>query len=286
MRGFRGFCIVFLFSGAALGQAPVQFEVATIKPSAPQLSQVDIGVRIDGAQARYTGVSLKDLIASAYRMKLYQVVGPDWLASEKFDIAGKLPEGADRTTIPEMMQNLLVTRFHLSVRHEMKEFPVYAIEIGKGALQIKESSTESDSNDTRAVGVGVSASAGGVSMSLGRGASFTFGNNRFEGKKLTMPALADTLGRFLDRPVVDATNLTGTYDLVLDLSSEDYNGMMIRSAVSSGVVLPPQALRALDSFSGDSLTGSLQKLGLKFESRKTPLEVLVVDRIDKAPTEN
>jgi uncharacterized protein (TIGR03435 family) len=62
--------------------------------------------------------------------------------------------------------------------------------------------------------------------------------------------------------------------------------MLIRSAIAAGVVLPPEALRALSGSSGDSLMNALDRLGLKLEPRKAPLEVLVVDRMEKAPTEN
>jgi uncharacterized protein (TIGR03435 family) len=94
------------------------------------------------------------------------------------------------------------------------------------------------------------------------------------------------LTRFNDKPVVDMTGLTGTYDISLTFSPEDYQAMLIRSAIYAGVTLPPQALRALEGVSGDTLFAALQTVGLKLESRKAPLEVLVVDSVSKTPTEN
>jgi uncharacterized protein (TIGR03435 family) len=91
---------------------------------------------------------------------------------------------------------------------------------------------------------------------------------------------------FLDRPIIDGTGLKGVYDFMLDISPEDFAAMSVRSAVNAGVSLPPQMLRALDNASGDSLIDSLQKLGLTLASRKEPLEVIVVDAMQKAPTEN
>jgi len=86
-----------------------------------------------------------------------------------------------------------------------------------------------------AVDVGVSASGQGVAVNLGGGASYSLSNNRFEARKLTMASLSSNLERYLDRPVVDISKLTGQYDFTLDLTEEDYRSMMIRSAMQSGI---------------------------------------------------
>jgi hypothetical protein len=98
----------------------------------------------------------------------------------------------------------------------------------------------------------------------------------------------DWLGqtRFVDRPVLDQTGLTGEYDVVLNIAPEDYMPLMVRSGVNAGVALPPQALRLLDGANTDPLSGPLRDVGLTLESRKAPLEVVVVDAISKTPTEN
>jgi uncharacterized protein (TIGR03435 family) len=101
-----------------------------------------------------------------------------------------------------------------------------------------------------------------------------------------MTTFAELLGRFEDKPVVDQTGLTGSYDFDLEFTPEDYMAMLIRSAIAAGVTLPPEALRALSGSSGDSLLNALDRLGLKLENRKAPLEVLVIDHIEKAPTDN
>src|SRR5437762_6810342 len=96
--------IPIAMAAAAFGQTParVEFEVASIKPSGPQQQgTASVGVHIDGAQVRCSFLSIKDYIGMAYRMKAYQVMGPDWLASERFDISAKLPEGAKPSQIPE-----------------------------------------------------------------------------------------------------------------------------------------------------------------------------------------
>jgi uncharacterized protein (TIGR03435 family) len=101
-----------------------------------------------------------------------------------------------------------------------------------------------------------------------------------------MTALAGNLERFVDRPIVDMTDLPGTYDFALDVSAEDYRAMLIRSAVTAGISLPPQALRLLDGATLPSLFEAMQKLGLKMDARKAPLDVVVIDEARKTPTDN
>jgi uncharacterized protein (TIGR03435 family) len=101
-----------------------------------------------------------------------------------------------------------------------------------------------------------------------------------------MEILADAIGRFVERPVVDMTELKGTYDLTLELTPEEYRTLLIRMALSAGVNLPPEALKLLEGASDETLFKGLQALGVKLESRKAPLEVLVIDSVSKTPIEN
>ena len=284
----RSILLSVLASAIAFGQTRSEFEVASIRPSAGQTQQLSVGLRIDGSQVRYTFLSLKDYIGFAYRVKPNQILGPDWLASQRFDIAAKLPEGASSTQVPEMLQALLADRFQMKMHRDRKEFPVYALEVAKSGLKMAElpPDPESDAADRGAVNISAGGNGNGAMVSLGKGSYFMIGPNGFEGKKMTMATLADMLTRFADRAVVDMTDLKGSYDFVLNLSPEDRNAMLIRSAISAGVVLPPQALRLLDGGSNVSLSSALQKAGLTFEARKAPLEVLVIDSIQKTPAEN
>jgi uncharacterized protein (TIGR03435 family) len=126
----------------------------------------------------------------------------------------------------------------------------------------------------------------GISLDLGQGSSFHFAGNKFEAKKLTTTSLAGMLERFLDRPVMDLTGVNGSYDVAFDLSPEDYRSMLIRAAVAAGLVMSPDALRALDASPPTTLFEGLAKFGLKLESHRAPLDVLVIDSIRKTPTEN
>jgi uncharacterized protein (TIGR03435 family) len=284
--------LLFLALAVPMGlfaQAAPAFEVASIRPSASGETAgrpVTLGLRVDGAQISGT-FGLKDFIGIAYRVKTYQITGPDWLG-DRFDIAATMPPGGAAGKLPEMLQALLQERFEMKVHHEKKDFPVYVLEVAKGGPRIHESpETEADKIEPgapySATGTG---SAQGIAVNLGRGSSYTFANNRFEAKKLTMDTLAGNLERFVDRPIVDKTGLTGKYDLALDVTEEDFRVMMVRAAVNSGVNLPPQALRALDAGSPASLFDAMEKLGLKLDARKAPLDVIVIDSMRKTPTEN
>ena len=277
-----------LTGGISSGQTRPEFEVASIRPSSDQVNQVNVGVRISGAQVRITAMSLKDYIVTAYRVMPQQVDGPEWLAQVRFDVAGKIPDAGSPEQMPEMLQALLADRFKLTMHRESREFQVYALIVGKGGLKIQES--PADRTDAPGAPAAVDVAAGGdgrsVAVDLGGGASFTLANNRLDARKMTMPAFADMLTRFYDRPVVDATGLTGRFDLTLDIAPEEYTPMMIRAAVNGGVPMPPQALRLLDGASGDPLSPALQNAGLMLERRRAPLDVIVVESMLKAPIEN
>ena len=131
-----------LASAMALAQTTPTFEVASIKPAAPldmakiaaavQAGQMPkIGPHVDQARAEYTYVSLKELIILAYKVKPYQVTGPDWMASQRFDIVAKMPEGASKDDAPKMLQTLLEERFKLAVHRDSREHPVLALVLAR-----------------------------------------------------------------------------------------------------------------------------------------------------------
>lgn len=242
---------------------------------------------MDGSHARIAAFAVRDFVAMAYRVKQYQVSGPDWISTERFDINATLPAGSTANDIPEMLQALLAERFQLKMHRDKKEFPVYALVLGKGPLKLKEDAPDTDADDAKG-GYNMAASGGatGVSVNLGHGTYYTFADNKFEGKKMSMDVMAGMLERYVDRPIVNLTELKGSYDFTINLTPEDYQAMLIRAAVNSGVVLPPQVLRYMDGNSASSLFEAVQQAGLKLDPRKAPLDVLVVDQALKTPTEN
>src|SRR5882724_1221964 len=284
MRFILGASLVLL-AAAGVAQTRPEFEVASVKPSAPaQMGQGSIGIHIDGAQLRCSTLSMKDYIGFAYRLRGYQISGPDWLGKEKFDISATLPAGVPRDQVPEMMQALLEDRFQMKVHRDTKDFPVYVLSAAKSGPKMKE--VAPDAVDTASVNVSGGGGPTGVMLNLGNGSTFAFADNKLEARKLSMESFSDTLGRFVDRPVVNQTELKGSYDFTLEFAPEDFRAMHIRSAVNAGVVLPPEALRALEYGSSDSLFAAVQTVGLKLERKKAPLDVLVIDKIEKSPSAN
>jgi uncharacterized protein (TIGR03435 family) len=292
MKLLRG-ALLTIMAVPVFGQTPAtarpEFEVASVKASAPAAAgQVRIGVQIDGAMVHCSSLSLKDYIRMAYKVKDFQILGPDWIGAERFDISAKLPAGAARSQVTDMIQSLLVDRFKLKEHRETRELPVYALIVGKSGPKLKESPLDPEADGVPAgstpVNVAVNAGRGGTDVSLGRGSSMSFTANRFEAKKLTMAGLADTLARFEDGPVVDMTGLTGTYDFTLEFSFDELRALV--RASGTGRTIPPEAGPPPGTDSGVSILTSLQALGLRLEKRKAPLEVVVVDRVEKVPTEN
>jgi uncharacterized protein (TIGR03435 family) len=283
--------LALLLASSAFAQSP-QFEVASIRPfDRSAQGQVLAGVHVDGAQTRYVGLTLRDFLAIAYRIKATLITGPDWTASEQFDISTTLPAGSTPAQLPEMFQALLADRFQVKVHKDKKEFPVYALLLGKGPLNLKESPSDPDADKESDVpknsrNAATTSAGNGVSVNFGNGASFTLANNRFEARKLTMAMFAPNLERFADRRIVDMTGLTGHYDFAFDVMPEDYYAMLLRSAVWVGANLPPQARKALDDSSPAALGEALQQIGLRLEARKAPLDVLVIDEALKTPTAN
>ena len=284
----RCFVLTLVVAASAFAQSPprAEFEVASIRPSSPpgEGRGATAGVHIDGAQVRYVFLSIKDYIGTAYKTRFAQIVAPDWIGSERFDIVATLPAGATPAQVPEMLQSLLAARFGLKVHSEKREFPVYALVLGKTPLKLKEAPPETDADQTLSVaGTG---SEGGVSVNLGHGASYTLGGNRFAATKLTMTEFTLNLERFADRPILDMTDLKGRYDFAFDLTPEDYLAMMVRAAMASGAAIPAAALKLLDASSPAALGDALQQIGLRLDARKAPLDLLVVDEVQKAPTAN
>jgi len=278
-----------LISATLSAQAPtgkLEFEVASIRAASPlQPDQVvNMGLHMDGSQARIAAFTLKDYIAMAYRIKAYQISGPDQLGN-RFDLNAKLPAGSTSDQIPEMLQAFLADRFELKFHREKRELPVYALVLAKTPLKLKEV-PDTDDDGPAARDVAVSGSGAGVSVNLGHGTSYSFANNKFEGKRFSMDMLAQQLERYLDRPIVNMTDLKAKYDLSLDVTPEDYQAMLIRAGTSAGLVLPPQVMRLLDGNTPTSLMDSMQQVGLKLDARKAPIDFLVVDQVRKAPTDN
>jgi len=143
------------------------------------------------------------------------------------------------------------------------------------------SETDADGADTGKVDVNVSGGGrGGTVVNLGNGSSIGYGLNKLEARKVTFPSLIDSLSKFVDRPVVDMTGLTGRYDFTLEYSVDELRNLVRASGADAS---------RIPDLGGDptiSIFSSLEALGLKLEARKAPVEVIVIDRAEKTPTAN
>ena len=285
-----GLCVLASLAAFSQGKPPA-FEVASIKQAAPQAAG-RMMVRMGGDPGRvdYANVSLKDVLARAYNMKRFQVNGPSWLDSERYDITAKVPDGVKPEEIPAMLQVLLAERFKMVTHKETKEQPVYALVVGKSGPKLtkSEEGNEGAAPKTLALPDGGRGPApkGAMMMSMnGPG-----GNARMQANGVTLARFSDMLSGMLDRPVLDMTELKGNYDIALDVSMEDLAGMK-RLAVGVGGPGGPGGPGgdhgpAPDAAPAASIFTAVQSLGLKLDPRKAPVEFLIVDRGEKVPTEN
>jgi uncharacterized protein (TIGR03435 family) len=289
--------ILFVFPACALLAQTPSFEVASIRPAAPpQITQgpggatrvaVRMGARSDPGRVAYNGLSLKDLVARAYGLKPYQVTGPSWMESERYDITAKIPEGVSEDKTPDMLQNLLAERFQMKTHKESKDLPVYALIVGKNGPKLKKS------EDTGDAPVMVGPEGAKVALPRGSaGAMMMDGTGKMTISRTTMPRFADSLSRMLDRPVLDMTGVEGTYDVTLEVSMEDLVGMKRMAGGAGGAVMVhggggggASEGPAPDSNPRGSIFSAVAQLGLKLDARKSPVEIIVVDKAEK-PTEN
>ena len=302
---------IILSAGPLLAQTPT-FEVASVKPSEPitpamvASGKLHAGMKIDGKRVDIGNFGLMQLICKAYDVKAYQVTGPSWLKTEglsgqRFDIVANLPEGATKEQVPQMLQALLAERFKLAIHRESKDQAAYAMVVGKGGLKIEESQPPAASPDASAPNPAVTGSSsvivsqtkGGAVVSDGAGKQQKMTPSpdgksmRLEMSGFTMAEFAEGLTPLVDHPIVDMTGLTGKYEATLDLSMQD----VLNAARAAGAAVPAPAAdpsKPADAASdpGGSIFTSIQALGLKLESRKSPMTFIVVDRVEKMPTEN
>ena len=331
-------CLAPLALLCAQTTAKVAFEVASIKAAPPLLTlvqEIQSGKRgigslqqnVNDARADFGYMPLNNLIMYAYKLKAHQIIGPDWMTSEAFEIHAKLPEGASKDQVPEMMQSLLAERFKFVAHRENNEQPIYALIVSKDGLKMKEAVEEvaASAENPAEASPGQGNAAKGEVLSLktvegpvsikqeGRGMVLNSGKTgqlrmnmgtngamSLEATKLAMPDFAELLTQFLDRPVVDMTGLKGSYQVALEIPMADLLRMAQQIAPRLGVSLPPglggagsivgatpgsEGLGASDP-AGGGIFQAVEKLGLKLDSRKAPVETLIVDSIERTPTED
>lgn len=261
--------------------SPLRFEVASIKQTALPPGQVSISQK--GDQYSASGVTLKRLVRIAHQLQDDQIFGgPQWFDTTRFDIVGKIdvtetanagvvPAGVTRVQL--MLRSLLSDRFNLRIHREVRELPVYSLTLarkdgsfGRGLTRV----TNPECVGGRRTN-GAPPSGGALKASCGTSMS----PGMLLANEITMPTLATALsnltytGMSLGRPVVDSTGLSGAYNVELRFTPDVMPNL--------GPGGPPPDMPTIDANGPSLFTAVQEQLGLKLQSAKGPVEVLVVD---------
>lgn len=283
----RNVAAIFLILVPAGGWSQT-FEVASIKPSPPPDGRgVRVGCPADPGRITCTNMTMANLVTVAYGIAHYQLIGLDPTSRDRFEIAIKIPDGATKDEIKLMWQNLLADRFKLKVHRETREVPAYELSVAKGGPKLQESVEEpppaADApRPAPGPGRGPKLGADGYpELGPGMGMAMMNGKARWRAKKYTTEQLANMLGIQLGQPVANATGLEGKYDFELYWATGGPRRAAIAGQSDGGAV--PEAT---DS-EGPTLIEAVQKqLGLKLQPKKSPVEVVIVDHVERVPTEN
>jgi uncharacterized protein (TIGR03435 family) len=242
--------ILILLATQAFSQ---QFEVASVKPNHLGIAGGE-GAPREKITATPGGlimqnVTLQTCLKWAYGLRDFQISGPSWLTSEHYDITAKAPAGDQRDDQHQMLRALLADRFKLTAHLEKKDRPVYALVIAKNGPKLHPSKNDGDTT------FGPS------------GGELVFHN-------CSMADLADKLASRpfkLDLPVLDRTGLEGRFDFALKLASNDNELKHTLEGMEQGP--------SIFVFFQD-------QLGLKLESHKAPIDVLIIESVEKIPSGN
>jgi uncharacterized protein (TIGR03435 family) len=246
--------LLWLAIGRAYGQ---EFEVASVKASPPTHGPA-VGCRggpgtDDPGLFACSNQSLRNLVALAYRIDFSQLSAPDWLMDSGlvFDLEARVPQGTTTAQFSIMFQNLLTDRFKLAIRRETKETQQYDLVVAKGGPKF----------------LGTSALAKNGCPALPSGQSMTVAHGQYvlHIPNWSMEVFSNQLAFLLHTHVRDATGLTGNFDIAMCWTPENTTGP------DSGPTLQ-QALS--------------EQLGLRLESKKGPVEMIVLEHAEKLPTEN
>lgn len=255
--------LIAVAGGQAFGQSapaappPPAFDVASVRVSqigkagGPGSRRQNIQFSPDSVTMR--NVTFRSCIQWAYHVMDYQITGPDWLGSERYDIAAKSAGEAPEDQLRQMLQTLLAERFQLTLHRQTKELPAYVLLVAKGGPKFKESPTQGEPS---------------VDPQLDRMAVVI--------QRTPLAQLVEVLSNILRAPVLDETGLKGKYDVTINVAQYLPEINEARGGGGRAMIDPIPII----------MTGLQEELGLKLESRKMPLDLLIVNHAEKAPTEN
>jgi uncharacterized protein (TIGR03435 family) len=277
MRNTYTALAVFMLAVAAVAQSPgtgLTFDVASVRVHPAGPSTAPLGFRggpgtNDPGQWTCTGCQLTTLFLQGYNVTFNRIVGPDWIRTERYDVAVKIPAGTTKEQFAIMLQNLLKDRFHLAAHHESREEAVYDLLIARGGSKLQNAAPANPADGP----FRVSAVDANGFPDLPAGRPFTMtrfaaGRNLLAMRMKPIADLALMIEGVVGRPVVDKTGLTGMYDLKLEFAQG-----LSADATQDGAA--PIIFDAVE-----------KQLGLKLESARGPVDHFVVEHVERVPTEN
>ena len=294
-------------ASAQTGGGLTEFEVASIKPAPPQgggrfmvMMRGGPGTP-DPGQLTYANVSLRNILMNAYGVKTYQISGPGWLDTERFDLTAKIPKGATKEDLKVMLQSFLADRFKLTLHREQKELPIYALVVAKGGPKLKESAEEETPPSPDAPPLPPPGRMPVGKDGFPANAQGWTGTDADDEQRPSPPLGEPAADLGHDRPAEQPVGTTrGRHDGV-DRQVRLHARLRSRGRHDEGADgrMPPPPPpppggagpapgdNAPDNSSGATLFTALQEqLGLKLEPKKGPVEMLVIDHLEKTPTEN
>jgi uncharacterized protein (TIGR03435 family) len=318
-RNCRAIAVLSIFSASLLAQSPkLEFEVASVRAAATDQAWGDEAPKggpgtSDPTRVRFSRVPLIDILMTAFDVDRERIVAPEWTANfrepdghggvtthdtaARYDIVATMPPGTTKAQSNEMLKNLLIDRFKLTYHVQKKEFDVHKATIAASGSKLKPAAaagTDAPVGPEAPVTWGLTvveipkSPDGFPDLPAGRPAMvgiFAEGGQKIRVTARMQP-VASLLRVLNGVYVVDDTGLTGTYDFKLEYQ------------------LAGLALVAAKDFAGSGITGNFvthttrtemfpgliaaveKQLGLKLEKAKTPLDVVVIDHIEKVPTDN
>ena len=274
---------------SVLAQAPPkvspEFEVALIKPSVSFMEAAlkgrAIGMKVEQGHMRYGLANLAKLIQTAYGIQKFQLEGPNWVLENPsplisdglFDIEAKLPAGATAEQVPAMLQSLLAKRFKLVVRRGAgQSTDTYALVVGKDGPKFRRKEVEATASSSESA----SAFSGKNNSTINIAGTKTtvLPGRGLRVETSTISGLIEALKTRLDLPVVDKTNLLGNFEIMLQIDPAG-------SELGNG-----QGVDAMKDASISSAMAAVQKLGLRLERQKNPMETIVIVSVERTPTQN
>ena len=244
----------------AFGQTAWKFEVASVKPA--PVGQRGPSSTIDPGMVSFRNTNLKNLLMRAYVLRNYQIQGPGWIDTERYDVVAKVPEGAPTDQAPAMLRDLLTARFQLVTRRETKEEDVFVLSVGKNGPKLTKSQTEMRPGPDSAPNL------------LANQIEFNAGRLSVPG--VSMAHFANTLAGLVGRPVLDETGIQGVFDISLNVQMSEVSAMRAGAAADGMQASEPT----------NTLAAAIKEIGLNWGTRKAPIEHLVVVSGLKAPVGN